>query len=53
MSGFYESEFCIGSLDLILDEVRDDQGSASFGLEYVGEIASSEKIGNITNVTLR
>ena len=53
MSGFYEGEFYIGSPDLFFDEVRDNPSPASTEAEYVGEITSSETIGDIASVTLR
>lgn len=53
MSGFYEGEFYIGSPDYFFDEVRDNPSPSSTGAEYVGDITSSEIIGNIANVTLK
>ncbi len=52
MSGFYEGEFYIGSPDIFFDEVRDNPAPASTGVEYTGEITSSEIIGDIASVTL-
>ena len=53
MSGFYEGEFYIGSPDIFFDEVHNNPSPSSTGAEYIGEITSSEIIGNIANVTLR
>ena len=52
MSGFYEGEFYIGSPDYFFDEVRDNPSPLSTGAEYIGEVISSEIIGNIASVTL-
>jgi hypothetical protein len=53
MSGFYEGEFYIGSPDYFFNEVRDNPSPLSTGAEYIGDITSSEIIGNIANVTLK
>jgi hypothetical protein len=53
MSGFYDGEFYIGSPDLFFDEVRDNPSPENTGAEYVGEITSSEIIGDIASVTLK
>ena len=53
MSGFYEGEFYIGSPDYFFDEIKDNPSPSSTGAEYIGEITSSEIIGNIASVTLR
>lgn len=53
MSGFFKGEFYIGPPDYFFDEVRDSPSPSSTGAEYIGEITSSEIIGNIASVTLR
>lgn len=40
-------------LIIFFDEVRDNPSPSSIGAEYIGEITSSEIIGNIASVTLR
>ena len=53
MSGFYGGEFYIGSPGYFFDEVKDNPSPSSTGAGYIGEITSSEIIGNIASVTLR
>lgn len=53
MSGFYEGEFYIGSPEYFFDEVKDNPSPSSTGAEYIGDITSSEIIGNIASVTLK
>ena len=53
MTGYFNGEFYSGSPEPFFDEVRDNPSPASTGAEYIGEIISVEKFGDIANVTLK
>lgn len=53
MSGFYEGEYYSGSPEVFFEEVRDNPRPSETGQEYIGEIAYTEVINNIAQVTVK
>ena len=52
MSGFYEGEYYSGSPEAFFEEVRDNPSPSETGQEYIGEIAYTEIVGDIAQLTM-